>query len=248
MEKKTELSGYELSRTFFDWSFANPDLVRPNHIALYFFCIEHNNRLGWKEKFGLPTTMTMEAIGIKSYNTYISTFNDLVKWGFVKLIEKSKNQYSANVIGLSKNNKAITKALDKALIKHGTKQSESTEQSTDSIDKQVTKNKEQLTERKQKFADTLKPFIEKYGREMLLEFYNYWTEPNQKMTKLKFELQKTWGLERRLATWKKNESKFNNDGKSKAGKHAANASELDKLEQRADDHLDSAFNPERQAG
>jgi hypothetical protein len=125
---------YELSRSFWDYAFENPDKIRPNHIALYFFSVEHCNRLGWKKKFGLPTSMAMEAIGIKSYNTYIQTFKDLVEFGFFDLIEKSKNQYSSNVIALSNFNKALNKALDKALIKHATKQHESTQQSIDSID------------------------------------------------------------------------------------------------------------------
>lgn len=132
---------YELSRCFWNWSFENPDLVKPNHSAMFFFAIEHCNRLGWKEKFGFPTTMVMDAIGIKSYNTFIATLNDLVKWGFISMIERSKNQYSANIIAISKFNEANDKALDEALLKHLTKQSESTIQSTvqsiDSIDIQT---------------------------------------------------------------------------------------------------------------
>lgn len=136
------MNGYELSRKFVDFSFENPSKIKPNHYALYFFAIEHCNRLGWKKEYGLPTTMTMEAIGIKSYNTYIKTFNELVEYGFFKVVERSKNQYSANIIELSNYNKALDKALDKAFVKHSTKQSESTQQSIDSIDKQI--NKEQI--------------------------------------------------------------------------------------------------------
>jgi len=120
-----KITGYELSRNWFDFCFENPEKIKPNHTALYFFAIEHYNRLGGKEKFGFPTTMAMEAIGIKSYNTYIKTLNDLVEFGALKMIERSRNQYSANIIAISKFNKALDKALDKALIKHGTKQSES---------------------------------------------------------------------------------------------------------------------------
>ena len=128
------MNSYDLSRKWFDWTFENPERINPNHTALYFFIIEHCNRLGWKEKFGLPTTMAKEAIGIRSYNTYINTLNDLVEFGFIKLIEKSKNQYSSNIVALSNFDKAPDKALDKAMIKHGTKQRES----TDSINKQET--------------------------------------------------------------------------------------------------------------
>jgi len=134
------MNSYDLSRKWFDWCFENPERISPNHTALYFFIIEHCNRLGWKAKFGLPTTMVKEAIGIRSYNTYINTLNDLVDFGFVVMIEKSKNQYSSNIVALSNFDKAHDKALDKALIKHTTKQVES----IDSINKQETINKEQV--------------------------------------------------------------------------------------------------------
>lgn len=116
---------FKMSRAWFDWCFENPELVSPNHSAVYFFAIEHCNRLGWKKKFGFPSQMAMEAVGIKSYNTYIKTFNNLVEWGFFDLLEKSKNQYSANIIALSNFDKALNKALDKAMIKHTTKRCES---------------------------------------------------------------------------------------------------------------------------
>lgn len=136
------MNSYELSRNFFDWSFENPEKIKPNHIALYFFAIEHCNRLGWKRNFGLPTTMAKEAIGIRSYNTFINTLNDLVEWGFIEMVERSKNQHSSNVVALLKFDKALDKALDKAFIKHASKHSESTSESTSSIDKQI--NKEQI--------------------------------------------------------------------------------------------------------
>lgn len=125
-----DISGYELSRDFFDYSFSNPDTITPNHIALYFFCIEHCNRLGWKEKFSLPTTMVMEGICMKSYKTYSKTLNDLINLGFLKLIQKSQNQYSANVISLVKNNKTRIKSLDNAITKHVTKKTEKIENNT----------------------------------------------------------------------------------------------------------------------
>jgi hypothetical protein len=148
------VNGYNLSRIWFDFAFSNPELIKPNHCALYFFAIEHCNRLGWKQKFGLPSAMAMEAIGIKSYHTYKATLLDLIDWGFIEMVEISKNQYSSNIIALANfdtaNDKANDKALDKALSKHSTKQmskhiskhSQSTYQSIDSINKQL--NKEQL--------------------------------------------------------------------------------------------------------
>ena len=69
--------------------------------------------------------------------------------------------------------------------------------------------------RKLKFADTLKPFIDIYGRDLIKDFYGYWTEPNKSNTKFKQELQKTWDTKRRLDNWSKNDTNFN---KNKNGK------------------------------
>ena len=143
------MNGYELSRAWFDFSFDNPEKIKPSHSAVYFFAIEHCNRLGWKEKFGFPSQMVMEAIGIKNWRTYSGVLKDLVEFGFIEMIETSKNQYSANIVAIVKNTKAPTKALDKALQKHDTKHS----QSTVSINKQD--NKEQGTKNKRFTPPTL---------------------------------------------------------------------------------------------
>jgi len=150
------MTGYELSRQWFNWCFDNQDLIKPNHTALYFFIIEHYNRMGQVDKFGLPTTMAKDAIGINSYNTYINTLNDLIKWGFVKLIKKSQNQYSSNIIALSKYNKATTKALDKALINHVTKQQRKQHESISSIIKQD--NHEPITNNNKEQKFLILPF------------------------------------------------------------------------------------------
>ena len=134
MEEK-KINGYELSRQYWDFAFENPDKVSASHAGFFFWLIELNNRLGWKQNFGLPTVHTMEALGISSYNTYKKILSDLEEWGFVHFVQRSKNQHTSNVIALSKNDKANDKAhdkaLDKALTKHVTKQND--------IDKQVNK-------------------------------------------------------------------------------------------------------------
>ena len=154
MSKQEKYSGYELSRAWFDFAFENPEKVRPLHAAIFFFAIEHCNRLGWKKKFGFPTQMAMEAIGVRKYDTYINALRDLIDWGFIHMIEKSKNQYSSNVISIGSGTPDNDNALDKALICHtkkrqstgggmGQSTGQSTGQSIVSINKQVTSNKEQ---------------------------------------------------------------------------------------------------------
>ena len=63
--------------------------------------------------------------------------------------------------------------------------------------------------RSQTFKDSLLIYKDKYQVNMLKEFYNYWTEPNQSKSKMRFELEKNWSLDRRLETWAKRENLFN---------------------------------------
>jgi hypothetical protein len=72
------------------------------------------------------------------------------------------------------------------------------------------KDKKDKKDKKEGFKSDLSPFLEKYGSDMLNEFFMYWTEktPNGKM---RFETMKAFSLSRRLSTWAKNQPKFSND-------------------------------------
>lgn len=65
------------------------------------------------------------------------------------------------------------------------------------------------------FRDDVKAFSERYPKEMLVSFYEYWKEPNKSKTKMKFEMEDTWELNLRLARWEKNNYKFNKGSESK---------------------------------
>lgn len=70
-------------------------------------------------------------------------------------------------------------------------------------------NKIDIDIRKLKFADTLKPFLSNYGKDMMNDFYGYWTEPNKSNTKFRQELEKVWDINKRLLTWSRNDKGFN---------------------------------------
>lgn len=69
-------------------------------------------------------------------------------------------------------------------------------------------SKPSLETRSLAFKNSLIPFKQKYSIEMLKNFYGYWTEPNKSNTKMRFELETTWSIERRLETWSKRENDF----------------------------------------
>ena len=155
------MTGYELSRSWFDFAFENPEKICPGHTAVFMFAIEHCNRLGWKNKFGFPSQMTMDAVGIKSHHSYIRYFKDLVEWGFFKLVQKSSNQYSSNIISLSSAMLINDKALDKARTKHESKHGHINGKSKDSIDKPIT-IKPKTRERVKRFTPPTFPEVLNY--------------------------------------------------------------------------------------
>lgn len=55
--------------------------------------------------------------------------------------------------------------------------------------------------RKDSFYQSLVPFVGQYPKEMVRAFYDYWSELNKSGTKMRYELERTWELPRRLATW-----------------------------------------------
>lgn len=126
------MNGYNLIRDWYNYKFENPSRVKASHSDFYCYLIDRWNRLGQKNEFGLPTSVTMEALGIGSYNSYKKTLQDLIDFGFIKLVTESKNQYQSKVIALSKNDKASDKALDEAHNK-------APDKATDTIYKQKNK-------------------------------------------------------------------------------------------------------------
>lgn len=70
------------------------------------------------------------------------------------------------------------------------------------------KSTQTLDERRQSFVDSLTPFIPTYGMEMIKAFADYWTEPNRSCSRMRFELQRTWSLPLRLATWARHDKVF----------------------------------------
>lgn len=65
-----------------------------------------------------------------------------------------------------------------------------------------------LEERKKKFGEQCSMYVEKYGREMCLNFYYHWSEHSPRGSKMKYEFQKTFDISKRMATFGRNNKKF----------------------------------------
>lgn len=81
-------------------------------------------------------------------------------------------------------------------------------QKKESVAKATPSNKDKLEERKKEFYDSLRPYVGKYPKEMIRKFFDYWSELNKSRTKMRYEMEKTWEVGKRLATWASREPTF----------------------------------------
>ena len=98
--------------------------------------------------------------------------------------------------------------------------------------------------RKEAFYRSLIPFVGIYGKEMVREFFDYWSETNRTQTRMRFEQERTWELKRRLAYWAKRDNNFksssNGQNRKPDTKAEANAYALNKLIEYSQQHAESA--------
>jgi hypothetical protein len=148
-------------------------------------------------------------------NKFKNILNDLAKLGAIdkELYEENKIIWSQKFYESIQDayNKRNNKCLDRnslvlLLISLGirkpNKSSSKPSKSTQSSDINPQSKEEEIKEKKSMFHQTLKPFLEKYGKDMLNDFFLYWTQES-KTGKLGWELEKTWSIEARLNTWSK---------------------------------------------
>ena len=119
---------------------------------------------------------------------------DLIKYEGIK----AKNKENV----LKRWNKSNTTVYDRIPTdtKHTVNDNDNDSDNDNDIDKEK-KIINNIEDRKLKFSSTLNPFLEKYGKDLLNDFYRYWTEPNKSKTKFRQETEKFWDLEKRLNTW-----------------------------------------------
>ena len=77
-------------------------------------------------------------------------------------------------------------------------------------DKDINNN---IDSRETEFKNSLQQHLDTYGKDMLNNFYLYWTEKKPKGKKMRFELEKTFDISRRLTRWNNNNFNNNKDDK-----------------------------------
>lgn len=120
---------------------------------------------------------------------------DLEKWDNIREIRKvaGKKGGQANAKQTQANAKQVQAVNDNVNV---------------NVNGNVTDNENRIKRVCLDFKENLAPFLEKYDREDLNDFYYFWTEKSPKDRKMKFEKQKSFDIGRRLVTWMKRKKEF----------------------------------------
>jgi len=227
------INGFHQISAFYSIVFNQQYDFKPQHVSLYVFLLNQNNRNNWVEWFKCPIDLGMTGSCIGSKKTYYACLDDLQSWGLLNY-EKGENMWKAPKISLvvlkstSTNTSTYTSTVP---------QSEPLpillpEPLPTPIYKPITSNLKPKTntieERKLKFANELESFSSKYPKIIITDFFNYWSEPNIPKTKMRKELQKTWDLERRLDNWARRDKDFNKNQQAPTGPLAFNSKNMNR--------------------
>ena len=200
--------------------------MKPNDICLYFFILDECNKRDWPDAIELPNGRILFETGL-SERALVESRNRLQQKGFISFESGSRRSKSPTYC-LQYEGKKVGKKVGKTEGKTGGKTGGKTPSRDnnvrgDSIIKTKTKTKETTSDevvkkdaaiaatlsRKERFYESLVPFVEKYGAAMIREFFDYWSEMNKSQTKMRFEQQPTWETSLRLVTWAKRDNNFN---------------------------------------
>jgi len=94
------INGFTQIKAFYSWSFDNQEKgVKPQHVSLYLFLLNQNNRNNWVEWFKCPYDLAMVGSCISSKKTYYACLKDLQEWGLIEY-QKGVNNWKAPIIKL----------------------------------------------------------------------------------------------------------------------------------------------------
>lgn len=189
-------------------------------VALYFYLLKVSNGLVWKNPFGQSNAMITAKFGWGK-SSFDTAKNKLKTAGLIdfKAGDGRGIVYQYEIKGLKKvaQKSTLSDNLSNTLSdnlynpKPDTSININKNKTEESVAKATVPKsnlKETLPTRKQEFYDQVAEFKDLYQKELLRKFFDYWTELNPSGTKMKFELQKTWELSKRLTTWTSREKDF----------------------------------------
>lgn len=212
------------------WAMNRIESFSASEVYVYFFLLNEFNTRCWQNPIDIPNKLITVSIGI-SEKALIDIRNRLQQKGMITFESGNKKAKSPSYY-LPEVSKKVSNEVSKKVSKRVSKKvsNEVSKNSSrdnnvrgDSINKTKTKTKETTSDevvkkdaaiaatlsRKERFYQSLVPYVEKYGAAMIREFFDYWSETNRSGTLMRYEQQPTWETPRRLSTWARRDNNFN---------------------------------------
>ena len=157
------------------------------------------NRLKSTNEITSKTTNRFTLITVCKYESY-QLYEEAEQQTKQQALQQTNNKQITNKQQQLKNNKNIRNNKKESILTNVRIDEKATDAPV-----VATTTTDDMELRKEKFYQSLVPYVAKYGKDMVRAFYDYWTEKTYGGRKMRFEKQQAFEISKRLATWQKHD-------------------------------------------
>ena len=179
------------------------------------------NRLKSTNEITSKTTNKFTLVTVCKYESY-QLYEEVEQQTKQQALQQTNNKQITNKQQQHKNNKNIRNNKKESILTNVRIDEKATDAPV-----VATTTTDDMEFRKEKFYQSLVPYVTKYGKDMVRAFYDYWTEKTYGGRKMRFEKQQAFEISKRLATWQKNDLSYANRDNTRFGQSGSTRAERD---------------------
>lgn len=179
------------------------------------------NRLKSTNEITSKTTNRFTLVTVCKYESY-QLYEEVEQQTKQQALQQTNNKQITNKQQRLKNNKNIRNNKKESILTNVRIDEKATDAPV-----VATTTTDDMELRKEKFYQSLVPYVAKYGKDMVRAFYDYWTEKTYGGRKMRFEKQQAFEISKRLATWQKHDLSYANRDNTRIGQSGSTRAERD---------------------
>ncbi|WP_444365448.1 hypothetical protein [Prevotellamassilia timonensis] len=179
------------------------------------------NRLKSTNEITSKTTNRFTLVTVCKYESY-QLYEETEQQTKQQALQQTNNKQITNKQQQLKNNKNIRNNKKESILTNVRIDEKATDAPV-----VATTTTDDMELRKEKFYQSLVPYVAKYGKDMVRAFYDYWTEKTYGGRKMRFEKQQAFEISKRLATWQKHDLSYANRDNTRIGQSGSTRAERD---------------------
>lgn len=179
------------------------------------------NRLKSTNEITSKTTNRFTLVTVCKYESY-QLYEEAEQQAKQQALQQTNNKQITNKQQQLKNNKNIRNNKKESILTNVRIDEKATDAPV-----VATTTTDDMELRKEKFYQSLVPYVAKYGKDMVRAFYDYWTEKTYGGRKMRFEKQQAFEISKRLATWQKHDLSYANRDNTRIGQSGSTRAERD---------------------